>query len=512
MIRVGIDVGGTNTDAALLDGFEVIRTIKTPTTEDVTSGVLEALRSLFDGASPEVDAVMIGTTHFTNAIVQRRELAQVAIIRLGAPATLAIPPMTAWSQDLQDCIGEQVFFAKGGNEFDGRPISAFDPAEISSIAHQIKASGVTSVAITSVFSPINYDLEEQAGKIIAEIVSNARITLSHTIGRVGFLERENATILNASLQTLGKKIARAFADALEKAGIEAPFFLTQNDGTLMDAARAEKFPILTVASGPTNSMRGAAFLSKQKEAVVVDIGGTTTDVGALVQGFPRQAGVAVEVGGVRTNFRMPDVYSIGLGGGSLVKNDQIGPQSVGFKLNTEALVFGGQTLTTTDLAVAAGLAQIGDSSRVAALEPSMVEATINAIQAKILAAVDRVRLTAAPIPVVLVGGGVVLVRGNVGDLETIRPDHFAAANAVGAAIAQVSGELEKVYLFDQISREAALQEATNEARQRAINAGASPDSLEVVEIEDVPLSYLPGNATRIRVKVVGDLSSFKKGI
>ncbi len=512
MIRVGIDVGGTNTDAALLDGFEVIRTIKTPTTQDVTSGVLEALRSLFEGAKPSVDAVMIGTTHFTNAIVQRRELAQVAIIRLGAPATLAIPPMTAWSEDLRDCIGEHVFFAKGGNEFDGRPISTFDPAEISSIAHEINARGLSSVAITSVFSPINYDLEEQAGKIIADIVPNAKITLSHTIGRVGFLERENATILNAALQPLGKKIAQAFADALEQAGIDAPFFLTQNDGTLMDAARAESFPILTVASGPTNSMRGAAFLSKLKEAVVVDIGGTTTDVGALVQGFPRQAGVAVEVGGVRTNFRMPDVYSIGLGGGSLVKGTEIGPQSVGYQLEQQALVFGGQTLTTTDIAVAAGLAQIGDSSKVSTLEPSMVEATISAIQAKILAAVDRVRLTAAPIPVILVGGGVVLVRGKVGELETIRPDHFAAANAVGAAIAQVSGELEKVYLFDQISREAALQEATEEAKTRAIAAGAKPDTLEVVEIEDVPLSYLPGNATRIRVKVVGDLSSIQRGI
>ncbi len=512
MIRVGIDVGGTNTDAALLDGFDVIRTIKTPTTQDVTSGVLEALRSLFEGAKPAVDAVMIGTTHFTNAIVQRRELAQVAIIRLGAPATLAIPPMTAWSEDLKACIGEHMFFAKGGNEFDGRPISIFDPNEISSIAQEINARGLSSVAITSVFSPINYDLEEQAGKIIAEHVSNAKITLSHTIGRVGFLERENATILNAALQPLGKKIAQAFADALEQAGIDAPFFLTQNDGTLMPAARAENFPILTVASGPTNSMRGAAFLSKLKEAVVVDIGGTTTDVGALVQGFPRQAGVAVEVGGVRTNFRMPDVYSIGLGGGSLIKGTEIGPQSVGYQLEQQALVFGGQTLTATDIAVAAGLAQIGDSSKVSTLEPSMVEATVSAIQTKILAAVDRVRLTAVPIPVILVGGGVVLVRGKVGDLETIRPNHFAAANAVGAAIAQVSGELEKVYLFEQISREAALEEATIEAKKRAVAAGAKPDSLEVVEIEDVPLSYLPGNATRIRVKVVGDLESLKRGI
>ena len=85
-----------------------------------------------------------------------------------------------------------------------------------------------------------------------------------------------------------------------------------------------KFPVLTFASGPTNSMRGAAFLTGCKEAIVVDIGGTTTDVGALHMGFPRQAATIVDVGGVRTNFRMPDVFSIGLGGGSLVKQAEDG--------------------------------------------------------------------------------------------------------------------------------------------------------------------------------------------
>ena len=131
----------------------------------------------------------------------------------------------------------------------------------------------------------------------------------------------------------------------------------------MSADYAERYPVLTFASGPTNSMRGAAFLSGLKDAMVVDVGGTTTDVGALTHGFPREASVAVDIGGVRTNFRMPDVYSFGLGGGSLVKTDplRIGPQSVGYRLTEEALVFGGETLTTTDIAVAAGVAEIGDA-------------------------------------------------------------------------------------------------------------------------------------------------------
>lgn len=508
MIRVGVDVGGTNTDAVLMDGNEVVSTIKTPTTADVTSGVFKALEHIL-GDSPRaqhLNAVMIGTTHFTNAIVQRRDLAPTAIIRVGLPATRAVDPMTTWPADLKAAIGEHVYFAHGGHEFDGRPISEFQPEEIRKIAGDIKARGVTNVAVVSVFSPINYSLEEEVLKILQAAIPGVKVTLSHRIGRVGLLERENATILNASMQELGQKISAAFSDALQRVGIKAPFFITQNDGTLMTAAQAEDYPIMTVASGPTNSMRGAAFLSGIKEAVVVDIGGTTTDVGALVHGFPRQAGVAVDVGGVRTNFRMPDVYSIGLGGGSLVQeNLQIGPQSVGFRLTEKALVFGGDTLTASDIAVAAGLAQMGEASRVQHLDPVFVERAVEKIQQMVQNAVDRVLLTAEPIPVIVVGGGSVLVRGNVGNLPTLKPNHYAVANAVGAAIAQVSGEIEKVYSLEAIPRDNAIEEAKTEARQKAVAAGADPGSLEIVEVEDVPLAYLPGNATRIRIKAVGDL-------
>src|SRR4030095_4445252 len=152
---------------------------------------------------------------------------------------------------------------------------------------------------------------------------------------------------------------------------------------LMNAASAERFPVLTFASGPTISMRGAAFLSGVSDAIVVDVGGTTSDVGALRKGFPRQATMAVEVGGVRTNFRMPDVFSIGLGGGSHVvetdKGIKVGPTSVGYRLASDALIFGGSTLTTSDIIAAAGRADFGDPSRVAHLAAGLIART----QAKI---------------------------------------------------------------------------------------------------------------------------------
>ncbi|MFO7547078.1 MAG: hydantoinase/oxoprolinase family protein [Trueperaceae bacterium] len=513
MIRIGIDVGGTNTDAVLMRGRTVEHAIKSPTTEDVMSGVLAALEGVLQQSGVDhgdVDVVMIGTTHFTNAVVQRRDLAPTAVVRLGLPATASLPPMVDWPADLRATIGWHTFLAHGGHEFDGREISPFDAEELRAIGRRISDLGIATVAISAVFSPVNSDMEERARDVLREVLPDASFTLSSEIGRIGLLERENAAIMNACLQPLSRATVRAFRTALARAGLEAPFFLTQNDGTLMSADQAERFPVLTFASGPTNSMRGAAFLSGIKDAVVVDVGGTTTDVGALHNGFPREASVAVEVGGVRTNFRMPDVFSIGLGGGSLVHRDPIdvGPASVGYRLPQEALVFGGTTLTATDIAVAGGRADIGERERVAPLDASFVASVLAVIADKVERAVERMLLSPEPIPVIVVGGGAILVSGHVGPLQVLRPDHAPVANAVGAAIAQISGEVDRVFSLASVPREQAVADAKREAIDKAVAAGADPATTKIVDVDDVPLAYLPGNATRIRVKAVGDLGGF----
>ena len=123
MRRIGIDVGGTNTDAVLVEGAKVVHAIKTPTTEDVTSGVLTALRMLVAGLGGDagpVDAVMIGTTHFTNAVVQRRDLMKAAALRIGLPASASLPPYVDWPEDLADYVNGGVYMVEGGHEFDGR--------------------------------------------------------------------------------------------------------------------------------------------------------------------------------------------------------------------------------------------------------------------------------------------------------------------------------------------------------------------------------------------------------
>jgi N-methylhydantoinase A/oxoprolinase/acetone carboxylase beta subunit len=379
---------------------------------------------------------------------------------------------------------------------------------VRNVARELKQKNITAAAISSVFSPVTAEMEQRTAVIVAEEVPGIRLSLSHEIGRIGFLERENATVMNACLVDLAFAVVSSFRRALRELKVEAPFFISQNDGTLMVPEHVEKYPVLTFASGPTNSMRGAALLAGLKEAMVVDIGGTTSDVGMLIRGFPREAAVSVDIGGVRTNFRMPDVLAIGLGGGSLVREDgaRIGPDSVGYELTSKALVFGGDVLTATDIVVAAGLENIGDRSRVKHLHKDTIETALATIHRMADTAVDRMKTSAEPLPVILVGGGAILVSRDLQSASTVvRPEHSSVANAIGAAVAQVGGEVDRVFAVEGTTRDAVLGIAKREASDRAIAAGAQQDSVKIVDVEDVPLAYLPGNATRIRVKAVGDL-------
>ena len=510
-MRIGIDVGGTNTDIVLMEGREVRAWHKTPTTADVTTGIINSLRHIIEEVSLDtanIDGVMIGTTHFTNAVVERRHLRETACIRLGLPATVCLPPMVDWPDDLREVVGNHYFLAHGGHEFDGRIISPFDEEEIRGIAGQIRDLGIAAIAVSSVFSPVNTEFEVRAAEIVLDEIPGVNVTLSSEIGRIGLLERENAAIMNGCLRDLALRTVHGFRAALEQMQITAPFFISQNDGTLMNADFAADYPVLTFASGPTNSMRGAAFLSGLRDAIVVDVGGTTTDIGVLQHGFPRVAALAVNIGGVRTNFRMPDTFNIGLGGGSMVRREPlaVGPRSVGYELTERALVFGGEELTATDIMVATGKVDIGDRAKVTDIAPEFASEAEAHMLEMVTIAVDRMKTSATPVPVIVVGGGSILLQESIpGTSEMLKPPHFAVANAIGAAIAQVGGECDRIFSLEGATRDEVLEQAKEEARQRAIAAGASRGTLEIVEVEEVPLAYLPGNAIRIAVKAVGDL-------
>lgn len=514
MLRIGVDVGGTNTDAVLMRGREVLATYKAPTTADVGGGIVAAIEQLLRQSSlppASIGVVMIGTTHFTNAFVEARHLCRVGVLRLGAPATLAIRPLIDWPAGLQQAVHGHTEIIGGGFNYDGRPITPLSHEEVKRAAREFRSRGLDAVAISSVFAPVNPEQELEVERILRDGLPGVRISVSSQIGRIGLIERENAAVMNAALQPMAERVIDSFRRALFDLGVRAPFYVSQNDGTLLEPDVVARYPVLTFASGPTNSMRGAALLSGMSDALVMDIGGTTTDVGALVQGFPRESSVAVDIGGVRTNFRMPDLLSIGLGGGSLVSVDggkvRIGPRSVGYRIVTEALVFGGKQLTTTDIAVAAGYAEVGDRERVARLDRKLVNAAVDEIHRLAEECLDRMKTSAGDVPVVLVGGGSILIDRELrGCSQLSVPANAGVANAVGAAIAQVSGLVDRVFSYEQLGRDASLAMAREEAVRQAVAAGADPATVVISELDEVAIQYLPGAAVRVRVKAIGDLA------
>ena len=517
MYKLGIDVGGTNTDAVLIDeNRTVVADIKYPTSADIYDGILGAMRTVLEvsGVDPkQIHQAMLGTTQCTNAIVERKNLASIGILRIGAPATTGIRPMVDWAEDIQKiAVGSTII--GGGFEYDGKELTPLDTEAAKAFFADMKAKGVKSIAISCVFSTVRNDHEVAVANLCREVMGDdVHISISSEIGSMGLIERENATILNAALWQVAERFTEGFAKSLRDEGItNADVYLSQNDGTLMTMEHARRYPILTVACGPTNSIRGASYLSSQKDAVVVDVGGTTTDLGVIQNGFPRESSVAVTIGGVRTNFRMPDVISIGLGGGSIVRIKEdgsvtVGPDSVGYEITKKALVFGGDVMTTTDIAVRLGMVELGDKSKVASIPQDVAEKAMAVIRALVEDSVDAMKVSNADVDLILVGGGSIILPEKInGAASVLKPEHFGCANAIGSAISKVSGTYEKLMNYDELPREQSLEKAKKESIELAVEAGAVRETVEIIEMEDVPLAYYPGNTNRVKIKAAGDLS------
>ncbi|THH04846.1 hypothetical protein EW145_g5222 [Phellinidium pouzarii] len=521
--RIGIDVGGTNTDAVILKSpsDSVTRAIvawhKSPTTPDVTSGIASALEVVLHQSQIDKENILylsIGTTHFLNAVIEADpcRLSKIAVIRLSGPYTARCPPFIDFPSRLRAIMDGHVAMIDGGLEIDGKEIKPISDTQLKEQCNIIRSKGIKHVVIVGVFSPLASagTQEEYAKRVIEDYMGkkNISVVCSKDVGQIGLLERENASILNASILSFARRTVFAYYEVMKQFDLKCPLYLTQLDGTLVPASIAATIPIRTFSNGPTNSMRGAAFLAgldrkdvadNRESKIVIDVGGTTTDVGVLLpSGFPRKAAAFTNIGGVRTSFSMPDIHSIGLGGGSRVRFSpsgaaSVGPDSVGHAITSSALVFGGETLTATDLAVAAKLPEtsFGDSTLLAgALTGPQAEAGIARITQLLESAIDKMKTEPGPVSVLLVGGGSVVVPPNT-----------------CWSIARISGVVDRVEIPGGANGDldAIVERCKKEAIGRAVAAGADERSVDIAEVTVVQLPYVANHASRIVIRAVGDL-------
>ena len=339
-------------------------------------------------------------------------------------------------------------------------------------------------------------------------------------------------MLNSSMIPMSRSFLHSLGQALKDVRLEGcALYLSCNDGTMVSAVEALNRPVSIISSGPSNSMIGASFMiaedqgpesndsiSQQDGTIVVDIGGSTTDAGVLLQnGYPRQASAYSKIAGTQVNFAMPDVESIGLGGGSIIRTEgktghriaiSVGPDSVGHDLTSKALCFGGDVITATDIVVASGSVKIGNSD--VQLEDSLLQSASRLIQQQLEELIDSVKTRAAPLPLAVVGGGAILLPKELkGTIPTLQGDLASVANAIGAALARLSSTVDRICPVEngRSSTHDALiiEEAINEAKANCVEKGAHPASLQVASQDLVSLSYI-SNKVRVVVIVTGQLA------
>jgi N-methylhydantoinase A len=356
---IGIDVGGTNTNAVLWQEGLIVATAVYPTDHQnlilSVQAVLEQIRTALPQAQTANFELHLSTTLTTNAIIEGR----------GEPAAaLIIPGPGVNPADLE--FPFPVYTVKGAIDHRGRETEPLDPEELRRQLRLIRQSGRTALAIAGKFAPRNPQQELTIdGLVRQEFPEFKHVTLGHRLsGRLNFPRRVVTALLNASVARLQADFARMVQTLSKRYGSGGPVFILKADGGTMRLAESLTRPIETTLSGPAASIMGALALSVPpcRTAVTLDIGGTTTEIAVLVDGEPLSERDGATIAGYRTLVPALFSHSIGLGGDSRVywsgHELQIGPERAG-----PPLALGGPELTPTDAVIALGHAPFGDRAK-----------------------------------------------------------------------------------------------------------------------------------------------------
>ena len=455
---IGIDVGGTTTDAVVVDGNKVVKTAYVPTNHDnLLKCLLLALDELVQGIDTgKIERVVLSTTLITNMIAEGKT-DPVALVLIPGPGT----------NPRDYALGESIIL-DGAIDFRGKEIDRLKESQIKEAASKIRGQGLSRVAVVGKFCQRNHAHELLVGETLASALPGVKIEMGHKVsGQLNFPRRAATTLLTAATKDSYERFAKDVAAALKERRISAPVYILKADGGTLPLDKSVQMPVETIFSGPAASIMGVLALTDPgQSSVVVDIGGTTTDLALILSGKPLLSAKGARVGSLLTQVRAFAVKSVAIGGDSTV-TVCCGSLTVGPHRDGPPLCMGGNGPTPTDALRVLGLTQIGDAAlaekamRIVAqglgcTAMQAAQTVVDAVVDKIVFEVNEMfreweqepayriweilkkeKLSAQS--VVGVGGGapplVPLVAARLG-AAAIVPPYAAVANAIGAAVAR----------------------------------------------------------------------------
>ena len=527
---IGIDVGGTHTDGVLLSKGKIIKTIKIPTQkENLYNSIISAVDSLLTETDPKkIKRTVLSTTLITNAIVQNKTSPTGVIVSAGP----GIDP-----ENFK--IGDYFKVVKGGLDHRGREITPLDEKEIRLAAEEIKAQNIENIAVVSKFSPRNPEHENKKEEILSYYFKNI-FKGQNVSGNLNFPRRINTTWLNASVHEAYKNFFLSVDKSFKEKGINSKVHILKADGGTMPLEESVFFPAQTIFSGPAASVMGAIPSSeKNKDTIILDVGGTTTDMAVLADQIPLLAHNGIEINKIKTMIRALETKSIGIGGDSFI--DVInGELKIGPERKGPAMAFGGETATPTDAFVflgeikegsfeqaEKGINQIAEKLKKSPLEAAeaIADKTAKIITASFKNMIKEINnkpvytlhdflegYIVEPKSVLILGGPAKVLSERIeklSELETKTVPEWGVANAIGAAMAKPTCSVtlfadtqrrtayapEENYMEkipSRYNREDAYTKAKSLLYAKAEKMGSDMRNIEVETIEDLSFNMVRG--------------------
>lgn len=539
---IGLDVGGTHTDVILLDGRQPVRTIKIATDPDnLFQTLLTGLSAVIEGIDPKaIRRAVLSTTLATNLIAQQK-LPDVGMIVAGGPG---IDPRHFRTNSFY-------YTVNGAQDHRGREIQALDDEQIQSIGKELKHQGIRYAGVVSKFSVRNPEQEEKMATLLRPYVD--QVFMGHRFsGNLNFQRRIATTYLNCAVYPVYKKFFVAVQETLAAKGLTMPIRILRPDGGNMNIESSIDHPAQTILSGPSASVMGAiSSAPAEGTCLVLDIGGTTTDMAVLIDKAPLLAPLGIEIPPYKTLIRALLTQSIAIGGDSTVRVRD-GKLTLGPDRTGKAMAYGGPEPTPTDAFHVLGKGGNGDAARSrTGLEPvaQALGRTVEQTAELIFATACRSILDSATAMIDTINSKPVYTVHELWEGSRIQPKHllilggpapeFASqlqtmfdgtvqvvpnhqiANAIGCALARTTSE---VILFADTSQGKATapsegfnqkipsrftladarQLAQDLLRKKAIKRGANPEDLETEVLEESQFNMIRGFQTigkNIRVRV-----------